>query len=100
MTGFWIVFGFFSLICVPFIIMFLACGVDLKHKLGGTIAVLFFWLLVSVGLTLDSKVKKETWNGGYCECGTHWELRGATTSRTGSETKYYQCPNCYAEITR
>ena len=100
MMEFWIVFGFCSLICVPFIIMFLVCGADLKHKLGGTIAILIFWFLIAGGLFLDSKGKKETWNGGYCECGTHWELKGATKSRMGNETKYYQCPNCYTEIKR
>lgn len=98
MLEFWLSFGLFGLVCVPFIIMFLVCGVDLKHKLGGAVVVLFFWLLVSGGLALDSKGKQEAWNGGYCECGTHWELRGASKSRTGNETKYYQCPNCYAEI--
>ena len=95
---FWISFGFFGLICVPLIIMFLVCGVDLKHKLGGAIAVLIFWFIVAGGFTLDSLGKKDAWNGGYCDCGTHWELRGATKSRTGTETKYYSCPNCYAEI--
>ena len=100
MKEFLIVFGAFGLICIPFIIMFLVCGVDLKHKLGGAAVVLIFWLLIAGGLTLDSKNKQEAWNGGYCECGTHWELRGASKSRTGNETKYYQCPNCYAEIKR
>ena len=98
MLEFWLTFGFFGIICVPFIIMFLVCGVDLKHKLGGAIAVLVFWLIFSAGLAADSSMKKEDWNNGYCECGTHWELRGASKSRTGNETKYYQCPNCYTEI--
>lgn len=98
MLEFWITFGFFGIICVPFIIMFLVCGVDLKHKFGGAVAILVFWLLVAGGFTLDSKSWQEDWNGGYCECGTHWELRGASKSRTGNTTKYYQCPNCYAEI--
>lgn len=100
MLNFWIIFGLFGMICVPCIIMFLVCGVDLKHKLGGTIAILLFWGLVAGGLTLDILIKKNSWNGGYCDCGTHWELRGASESRTGTETKYYTCPNCYAEITQ
>ena len=100
MMEFCIIFGILGLVGVPFIILFLVGGVDLKHKLGGALVVLMFWLLAAGGLTLDSKGKQEAWNGGYCECGTHWELRGATKSRTGNETKYYQCPNCYAEITK
>ena len=98
MTEFLITFGFFGLITIPLIIMFLVCGVDLKHKFGGAIVVLMFWLMISFGFALDSKGKQEAWNGGYCECGAHWELRGANKSRTGNETKYYQCPKCYAEI--
>ena len=98
MLNFWIVFGFFGIICVPFIIMFLVCGVDWKHKVGGSIAVLLFWLMFAGGITVDEMGKVDDWNGGYCDCGTHWELRGATKSRTGTETKYYACPNCYAEI--
>ena len=95
---FWISFGFFGIICVPFIIMFLVCGVDLKHKLGGAIAILIFWFLFAGGITLDGMNKADNWNDGHCKCGTHWELRGATKSRTGIETKYYACPNCHTEI--
>lgn len=97
---FWIAFGFFGIICVPFIIMFLVCGVDLKHKLGGAIAILIFWFLFAGGTTIEEMNKADSWNGGYCKCGTHWELRGATKTRVGTETKYYACPNCHAEITQ
>jgi hypothetical protein len=95
---FWFTFGFFGLLCVPLIIMFLVCGADRKHKLGGAIAVIIFWVAFSGGLWLDGKGKADKWNNGYCECGTHWELRGATKSRNGVETKYYVCENCYKEI--
>ena len=98
MLNFWISFGFFGIICVPFIIMFLVCGVDLKHKLGGAIAILLFWLLISGGMTLEGMNKADSWNGGYCDCGTHWELRGATKSRTGIETKYYAFLFFHSEI--
>ena len=97
---FWIAFGLFGIFCVPLIIMFLVCGVDLKHKLSSTIAILLFWFLFAGGITLDGMNKADNWNGGYCECGTHWELRGATKNRVGTETKYYACPNCHAEITQ
>lgn len=98
MTNFWITFGFYGLAFVPFVLLFLIGGVDLKHKLGGAIAILLFWLLVAGGTTLEETRKADLWNGGFCECGTHWELRGAAKSRTGNETKYYACPNCHAEI--
>ena len=96
--GFWITFGVFGLIATPLIIMFLTCGVDLKHKLGGSLAVLVFWFAISGGLTLDAAMKEEKWNGGYCECGEHWTLAGAAKTRNGFETKYYRCDNCHNEI--
>lgn len=98
MLSFWISLGLFGILGLPFIIMFLLGGVDLKHKLGGAIGVLIFCLIFAGGITLDGMNKADSWNGGYCECGTHWELRGASKSRTGNETKYYACPNCHAEI--
>jgi hypothetical protein len=100
MTTFMITFFGFGLAFVPFILLFLIGGVDLKHKLGGASAILIFWLLVSVGMTCDSEGKKSAWNGGYCECGQHWELEAVAKSRHGNTTKYYVCPNCYAEITQ
>lgn len=95
---FWLIFAFFGLIAVPLIIMFLICGVDFKHKLGGALGVLVFWVLLSAGLAFDSKRDAELWNGGYCECGEHWTLAGASKSRNGTETKYYRCDNCHNEI--
>lgn len=98
MSNFWIAFGFLGIAFMPFIIMFLVGGVDWKHKIGGSIAILIFWVLVAGGFTLDGMGKRDAWNDGYCDCGTHWELRAVSKSRTGVETKYYVCPNCYAEI--
>lgn len=94
----WFVFGGMGLVFLPLTILFLVGGADWQHKIGGAVVCLFFWALMSGGLYLDSSMKDDAWNGGYCECGSHWELRGASKSRTGNETKYYQCPNCYAEI--
>lgn len=99
-TTFMITFFGFGLAFVPFILLFLIGGVDLKHKLGGASAILIFWLIASVGLTFESEGKENAWNGGYCECGQHWELEAVAKSRHGSTTKYYVCPNCYAEITQ
>ena len=94
----WFVFGGMGLVFLPLIIGFLICGVDWQHKICGATVCLFCWILMSGGLYLDSSMKDDAWNGGYCECGTHWELRGVSKSRTGNETKYYQCPSCYAEL--
>ena len=98
MLNFWISFGLLGFICMPFIIMFLVCGVDTSHKLGGTIVILLVWLMLAGGITLHTMSRADSWNDGYCDCGTHWELRGAAKSKTGTETKYYACPNCHAEI--
>jgi hypothetical protein len=95
---FWIVFGVLGLVWLMPITMFLACGVDAKHKIGGALVCLAFWMVMTVGLYCESTARADAWNGGYCECGAHWELRGTTKSRHGDVTKYYVCPDCYAEI--
>lgn len=96
--GFWITFGFFGLLFVPLAIMFICCGATAKNKIGGAIFCLVFWILFAGGLTLDTLNKEAKWNNGYCDCGTHWELRGASKSRNGTVTKYYVCENCHIEI--
>lgn len=100
MTTFMITFFGFGLAFVPFILLFLIGGVDLKHKLGGASTILIFWILVSLGCGTEATYKKEVWNNGYCECGQHWELVGVTKDRHGHTTKYYVCSECYAEITQ
>ena len=95
---FWLVFGLFGLLFVPIIIMFIALGVDKKHKIVGALICFAIWWIFSLGLFFDAKSDAQVWNGGYCDCGTHWELRGASKDRYGHETKYYSCPNCHAEI--
>lgn len=56
-------------------------------------------ILLGVGLaTLQATNNEQVWNGGYCECGTHWELKGVDKAKNGSTTKYYACENCYKEI--
>ena len=100
MTQFLICFGILGLFAVPFILVFAICGVDVAHKIGGSLVCLAFWILMATGLCIESATKEKAWNGGYCECGTHWELRGVSESRNGNTTKYYTCPNCYAEITQ
>lgn len=92
------IFAFFGIMGVPLMLMFIICGANAKNKIGGCIAVLVFWLMMSGGLYFQEKGNDERWNDGYCSCGTHWELAGVSKSRHGDETKYYSCPNCYAEI--
>ena len=56
-------------------------------------------ILVAVGgAILQAITNQEVWNEGYCECGTHWELKGVAKAKNGSTTKYYDCPNCFEEI--
>ena len=96
--GFWFIFMFFGLIAIPLIIMFLACGVDTKHKLVGSFIVLVFWFAIAGGLYFQDMKNAKEWNGGFCSCGGHWELVAASKSHYGAETKYYACKNCYKEI--
>ena len=54
---------------------------------------------LAIGLAvIQANINQKAWNEGYCECGTHWELKGATKVKNGSTTKYYACPNCFEEI--
>ena len=96
--SFWMMFGFFGIIWVPAILMFLIGGVDIQHKIGGSLVCLAFWFLMSGGMWFQEKANDEAWNNGFCDCGQHWELNGVTRSKNGSETKYYSCPDCYTEI--
>ena len=96
--AFLISFGCIGLVAVPMIIMFLVGGVDLKHRLGGTFITLGLWLFMSFSIVFSAWRNEEVWNDGYCDCGYHWELAGATRSKQGSVTKYYFCPNCHSEI--
>ena len=95
---FWMIFGLLGLVWAIVIIMFLVCGVDAQHKIGGALVCLAFWVVMSVGLYYESTARADAWNGGFCECGTHWELRGVAKNKYGDTTKYYACPNCYTEI--
>lgn len=100
MTNFLVVFGILGLFFIPVILLFIVGGVDAAHKIGGSLVCLVFWILVSVSLCIQNSANDEAWNGGYCECGTHWELIAATEDKFGDITKYYSCPNCHAEITQ
>lgn len=93
-----IAFGILGIIFGMIAVMFLVCGADWKHKIIGALVCMSFWLLMSGGIYLDAKINANVWNDGYCKCGEHWELRGASESRNGIVTKYYVCPNCHTEI--
>lgn len=95
---FLIIFGILGFMGVPFMLMFLICGVDAKHKIGGTIFVLIFWFLVAGAMYGQEQGNNERWNDGNCPCGTRWELVAVDRSRHGTEHKYYCCPDCYKEI--
>ena len=96
--GFWTMFGLFGVIFVPCVLLFALGGADVKHRIVGSLVCICFWFLFSGGLYFQEVGNEERWNDGYCECGQHWELKGATKTKNGSETKYYACPECYTEI--
>ena len=97
MTELLVVFGVTGIMFIPLILMFIFCGVDKTHKIGGAIAVILIWIVFTLGVFYEEKTNEESWNQGFCECGAHWELKGVGKSLT-NEVKYYACPNCYAEI--
>lgn len=96
--GFWAIFGFCGIMWGALILVFLIGGVDLKHKIVPSILCLVLWVIMAGGLFITSVHNQEVWNEGYCECGTHWELKGVTKVKNGGTTKYYACPNCFEEI--
>ena len=58
-------------------------------------------IIVAIGIggaVVQAKNNQKKWNDGHCECGHHWELKGATKIKNGGTTKYYACPNCFEEI--
>lgn len=98
MTQFILCLVGFGLMAIPCII-FVWLGTDkLKGRIIGTVIVIIFWFAFSFGVWSEAKYNSMIWNGGYCDCGEHWELRGASKSKMGTETKYYACPNCHTEI--
>ena len=96
--GIIITFVFFGLLFGSIALMFAICAADKKTKIWGAIISLLLGVVFAFGLVADGLHKADVWNGGYCECGTHWELAGATRTKSGQTIKYYACPNCYAEI--
>ncbi len=76
------------------------CGASRKHK----IYCIVISLLLIIALCFcsiiysDKKYHQDDWNGGYCDCDTHWVLGGVIRTEHGRIVKYYYCPNCYSEI--
>ena len=96
--NYWIFFIVYGLLAIPCIAMAISFGDTIKEKIKRAGVGFVFLILVSVAMWGQSVSNAEKWNGGFCECGAHWELKGASKSRTGGETKYYSCPECYEEI--
>ena len=95
---FWISFALYAIVFLPMICIILFYPTTWKTRFIGIAIVLILWIFIAFGVLADAKTDIKVWNNGYCECGTHWELRGASKSHYGYETKYYVCPNCHAEI--
>ena len=94
MNAFWICFGFMGLIFVPAILMFLICGCTRGNKIGGAIACLAFWVLISGAFALEDNYDNEMWNNGICSvCEGEYNFSGATKYRT-SHHYYYTCDDC------
>ena len=98
MSAYWINFLIWGLAFVPVVLLFLLGGVTVKIKIGGSLFALAFWFLTATALFYQEKGNEERWNGGYCPCGTHWELEAVSETKNGTKTKYYSCPDCYKEI--
>ena len=94
MNAFWICFGFMGLIFVPAILMFLICGCTWGNKIGGAIACLVFWVLISGAFALEDNYDNEMWNNGVCSvCEGEYNFSGATKYHT-SHHYYYTCDDC------
>lgn len=97
MTDFITIFIILSIIGAPMLVVFVCVAEGAKEKLCKGLIILGIWLVLSLALLLNKNENSEKWNNGFCQCGAHWELE-TVTSRAGTKTKYYSCPNCYTEI--
>lgn len=95
--NFWIVFALFGAIGIPCFVLIIGFWDGWKDFLVRSCVVLAFWFAISGACWAMGEDNDNKWNDGYCQCGTHWELRGASQYRS-SHTKYYVCPDCHAEI--
>ena len=96
--NFWIIFALFGTLGIPCIaLLFGFADANWKNILTCSLVVLAFWFAISGASWAVGRNNADKWNDGYCKCGTHWELKGASQYRS-SHTKYYACPNCYTEI--
>lgn len=84
--------GIFGLLALMFII----CGVDAKHKIGGAVFCIALGVLMIGGTLLEAKADQNAWNGGQCsKCGGEWSLVAVSRSHnTSSSTYYYECEDC------
>jgi hypothetical protein len=90
----------FSLFIGGAIGVFVWLGMEgVKGALTGIAVALAVALLCCGGMYLDTVIRDNTWNGGYCpECEVHWTPFGVSDTDMGSGSKYYYCEECYREI--
>ena len=98
MVAAFILAGVFSLFLG---VMFFIFGDDWKTKILGTLVCMLISFAITGCACLNAYQKAQEWNGGFCECGGVWELRGVTKSHANSSvTRYYVCPECHTEISQ
>lgn len=96
---FWICFAIGLILGSSFGVVAYANIEGVKGVIVGIIVTLGFGLLFGGGFYLDSEMRADKWNGGYCpECNVHWTPFGASDTDLGSTHKYYYCEECYKEI--
>ena len=53
------------------------------------------FILLAIGLTIESKTDAKIWNNGICiECNEEMQFSGASHLRSGGKLFYYTCENC------
>ena len=71
-----------GLAIIPLAFLFIANGTTITEKTIGAIVCFSFWLLLAFGINYGVDTNAKAWNDGFCKCGTHWELKGASKCHT------------------
>ena len=69
-----------------------------KRCIVAIIIAIVFGISISGLMTLEKQGDEETWNNGYCTCGTAWTLKNVEHIKNGGNRYYWYCNNCNAII--